>query len=112
MYGRVIFGGKVFWWRRYFVGGAEKKFKGRQGWKDVRGCGGGGEGGKGNKRGKGGKSLRELRGKKMEEEKNITMTGQSNQRKTREDRGTLLSNGCWMAEMSKNGIQKRIQIYL
>ena len=40
------------------------------------------KGGKGNKGGMGGKSLRELRGKKMEEEKNITMTGQSNQRKT------------------------------
>ena len=45
---------------RYFVGEAEKKIKGRRGWKDVVGCGGGGEGNKG---GKGGKSLRELRGK-------------------------------------------------
>ena len=31
MYGRVIFGGKVFWWRRYFVGGAEKNLRGVKG---------------------------------------------------------------------------------
>lgn len=31
MYGRVIFGGKVFWWRRYFVGGAEKNLRGVEG---------------------------------------------------------------------------------
>ena len=41
MYGLEIFGGKVFWWRRYFVGGAEKNLRGVKGEKML---GVGGEG--------------------------------------------------------------------
>ena len=73
-----------------FFGGAEKIVRGVEGEKMLgvawEGAGGQGE--------QGGQEFEGVEGKKMEEEKNITMTGQSNQRKTREDRGSLLSNGC------------------
>ena len=65
------------WW-------AEKNLRGVEGEKMLGVAG----------KGRGGQEFEGVEGKKMEEEKNITMTGQSNQRKTREDRGSLLSNGC------------------